>query len=121
MSDIDLQGLNFSGVLSDLGIDANKDWGDYAITNIKSLAANDFISSGGTSELQFSDATADIGVNGDDDLIQLGVNSVKLTGTSLGFFNATPVTQRLKANYNNWAALADVVSALVDLNLFDQT
>ena len=38
----------------------------------------------------------------------------------LGFFGATPVTQRAKANYNDWASLADVVQALVDLGLFDQ-
>jgi len=43
------------------------------------------------------------------------------TGTDqlLGFYNATPVSQRLKANYNNWAALSDVVNALVALGLFD--
>jgi len=37
-----------------------------------------------------------------------------------GFFAATPVGQRLKANYNNWAAFTDVVDALVALGLFDQ-
>jgi hypothetical protein len=42
------------------------------------------------------------------------------TNQKIGFFNKTPVTQRLKANYNNWAALSDVVNALVDLGLFDQ-
>jgi hypothetical protein len=38
----------------------------------------------------------------------------------LGFFGATPVSQRLKSNYNNWASHTDVVQALVDLGLFDQ-
>jgi hypothetical protein len=38
----------------------------------------------------------------------------------LGFFGATPITQRAKASYNNWASLSDVVDALVDLGLFDQ-
>lgn len=42
------------------------------------------------------------------------------TTQKLGFFNATPVTQRLKANYNNWAAFTDIIDALVDLGLFDQ-
>lgn len=39
----------------------------------------------------------------------------------LGFFNQTPVSQLLKASYNNWAAFGDVVQALVDIGLFDQT
>lgn len=38
----------------------------------------------------------------------------------LGFYGATPVVQRAKANYNNWANVSDVVQALVDLGLFDQ-
>ena len=42
------------------------------------------------------------------------------TTQKIGFFNATPVTQRLKANYNNWAAFTDIIDALVDLGLFDQ-
>lgn len=42
------------------------------------------------------------------------------TTQKLGFYNATPVTQRTKAGHNNWAALSDVVSALVELGLFDQ-
>lgn len=33
--------------------------------------------------------------------------------------NATPVVQRAKASYNNWASLSDVVNALVALGLFD--
>jgi len=41
------------------------------------------------------------------------------TSQKLGFFGATPVVQRPKASYNNWAALSDVVDALVDLGLFD--
>jgi len=41
------------------------------------------------------------------------------TDQKLGFYNATPVTQRAKANYNNWAAFTDVVDALVALGLFD--
>lgn len=41
-------------------------------------------------------------------------------GTNAGFFGTAPVSQRLKANYNNWAALGDVVDALVALGLFDQ-
>lgn len=41
-------------------------------------------------------------------------------GSNVGFFGKTPVGQRLKANYNNWASLSDVVQALVDIGLFDQ-
>lgn len=37
----------------------------------------------------------------------------------LGFYGKTPVVQRAKANYANWAALSNVVQALVDLGLFD--
>lgn len=36
-----------------------------------------------------------------------------------GFFGTAPVTQRAKADYNNWAAFGDVVDALVALGLFD--
>ncbi len=63
----------------------------------------------------------------------LNINDVNLvlgtaTGTKIGtatsqklaFYNATPVTQRTKASHNNWAALSDVVTALVELGLFDQ-
>jgi hypothetical protein len=38
----------------------------------------------------------------------------------IGIWGATPVTQLLKANYNNWAAFGDVVDALVAVGLFDQ-
>ena len=38
----------------------------------------------------------------------------------IGFFNATPVVQQTKAGHNNWAMVSDVVSALVNLGLFDQ-
>jgi len=43
------------------------------------------------------------------------------TGQKLGFFSATPVAEQLKADHNNWAAVSDVVSALVNLGLLDQT
>ncbi len=38
----------------------------------------------------------------------------------VGFFNKPTVEQQLKANHNNWAALSDVISALVNLGLLDQ-
>ena len=38
----------------------------------------------------------------------------------IGFFNTAPAAQQLKANHNNWAAVGDVVNALVNLGLFDQ-
>lgn len=44
---------------------------------------------------------------------------MEVDGSGIGFFAATPVGQRLKANYNNWAAFGDVVDALVALGLFD--
>jgi len=37
----------------------------------------------------------------------------------LGFFGATPVAQQTKAAHNNWAAVSDVVNALVSLGFFD--
>lgn len=59
-----------------------------------------------------------------------GVNIVtnSTTGTKigenlynkLGFWGATPIYQPAKANYNNWAALSDVINALVAIGLFDQ-
>lgn len=112
MAGIRIPDTPFSGVLSALSIDADKDWNAKALTNVASAVFNDFVTVGGTSELQFADATALIGVNGDDDILQLGVNA-------MGFYGQAPVVQRAKASYNNWAALSDVVQALVDLNLFD--
>ncbi len=59
-----------------------------------------------------------------DPWIGLGVNGAVLKATNaglLGLFGATPVSQRLKANYNNWAAVGDVVDALVALGAFDQS
>lgn len=49
-----------------------------------------------------------------------GTKIATATTQKLGFFNATPVTQRAKADYNNWGAFGDVVDALVSLGLFDQ-
>ena len=40
-------------------------------------------------------------------------------GNLMGVFGATPVGQQLKAAHNNWAALSDVVSALVNLGFID--
>lgn len=65
-----------------------------------------------------------------DDLTMTdGKNIVVATGTGteigtaanqkIGFYGATPVVQRAKADYNNWAAFGDVVDALVALGLFD--
>lgn len=58
-----------------------------------------------------------------DPSFKIGNNGNVMVGTYaglVGFFAATPVSQRLKANYNDWAALGDVVDALVALGLFDQ-
>ena len=40
-------------------------------------------------------------------------------GNKMGVFGATPVGQQLKASHNNWAALSDVVNALVNLGFID--
>jgi hypothetical protein len=58
----------------------------------------------------------------DDMLVNLNFYPDKSTVIvgNLGLFGNTAVGQRLKANYNNWATLADVVQALVDLHLFDE-
>lgn len=40
-------------------------------------------------------------------------------GANVGFFNKAPAAQQTKAGHNNWAAISDVVSALVNLGLFD--
>lgn len=76
------------------------------------------------------DLTADtsIDMNANIDIadaknIILGTTTGTKIGTSasqkIGFYNATPVVQRAKASYNNWASLSDVVNALVALGLFD--
>jgi hypothetical protein len=55
--------------------------------------------------------------------IALGTTTGTQIGTAasqkLGFYGKTPVVQRAKANYGNWAATSNVVQALVDLGLFD--
>ena len=65
----------------------------------------------------------DVAIAGGKNLVLSATTGTKF-GTSasqkLAFYNATPVVQRAKANYNNWAALGDVVDALVALGLFDQ-
>ena len=54
-----------------------------------------------------------------DGEIQIGGN-LDHDGSGAGFYGTVPVTQRLKADYGNWAALNNVVDALVALGLFDQ-
>ena len=55
--------------------------------------------------------------------IAVGTTTGTLIGTAatqkLGFFGKTPRVQCAKASFNNWAALSDVVDALVALGLFD--
>jgi hypothetical protein len=48
-----------------------------------------------------------------------GGQVVKMGANTLGFFGANPVAQQTKANHNNWAAVSDVVSALVNLGFID--
>jgi len=59
----------------------------------------------------------------DTDIVLSASTGTKIgtaTTQKLGFWNKTPVAQLAKASYNNWAALSDVVQALVDVGLFDQ-
>lgn len=49
-----------------------------------------------------------------------GLQIQDVASSPLGFFGATPVVQQTKAGHNNWAAVSDVVSALVNLGLLDQ-
>lgn len=51
---------------------------------------------------------------------RLDVNGDAKISGNIGLFGGLPVGQRLKANYNNWASLSDVVQALVDIGIFDQ-
>lgn len=45
---------------------------------------------------------------------------IKVTAASLvGFFGTTPAAQQTKATHNDWAAVGDIVNALVSLGLFD--
>jgi len=68
-------------------------------------------------ELWFGDTDALFVLNvGTTNGLQIGNAATQ----KLGFFGATPVTQRLKANYNNWASHSDIVDALTALGLFDQ-
>lgn len=59
----------------------------------------------------------------DGENLELGTTTGSKIGTAasqkLGFYGATPVIQRAKASYNNWAAHTDIVAALVALGLFD--
>jgi len=66
-----------------------------------------------SSHMQIADAV-DIVLN-----TTTGTTIAAAANQKLGFYGATPVVQRPKASYNNWAALGDVVNALVSLGLFD--
>ena len=73
-------------------------------------------------------ADTSIDMNNNVDISTKNIITDTSTGTQvatgatqkLGFFGTSPVAQQLKANHNNWAALSDVVNALVNLGLFDQ-
>ena len=68
-----------------------------------------------------------VGIRLDTSEVRLGasINQVisiaSQSGCQVSFFNATPRGQLQKANYNNWTNVSDVVQALVDIGLFDQT
>jgi hypothetical protein len=60
-------------------------------------------------------------VSGANQII-LGSTGIQFqSGKKIGFFGVTPVSQQAKASHNNWTSLSDVVSALVNLGLFDAT
>lgn len=48
-----------------------------------------------------------------------GTQIATATTQKFAFWGATPIVQLAKASYNNWAALSDVVDALVAVGLFD--
>jgi hypothetical protein len=48
-----------------------------------------------------------------------GADSVVFASTLMGFFGHGGVVRQTKATHNNWAALSDLVSALVNLGFFD--
>ena len=50
--------------------------------------------------------------------LNVAAGATKIAG-NMGFFGTEPVSQLLKANFNNWAAFGDVVDALVSIGLFD--
>ena len=70
----------------------------------------------------FTVSTAGITMGEGENIIAGTTTGTKI-GTAasqkLGFYGATPVIQRAKASYNNWAAHTDIVAALVALGLFD--
>jgi hypothetical protein len=99
-------------------VDTQIDWGTSGELGLQ-VATNDIIRLTAT-QIQ---AIQDIVISDAQNIIVNTTTGTKIataTSQKIGFFNATPVTQRQKANYNNWAALSDVVNALVDLGLFDQ-
>lgn len=51
--------------------------------------------------------------------VVLGAATLFNAATTIGFFGHAAVAQQTKAGHNNWAALGDVVSALVNLGLLD--
>ena len=83
------------------------------LTNWETSAGVALLSVQAAGHLQFAEA-----VN-----IVVGTTTGTQIGTAaaqkIGFFGATPVVQRAKAAHGNWAALANVVQALVELGLFD--
>lgn len=88
------------------------DWSSGSLRFVETVAGNAVITVS-TSGLTF----------GEGENIAFGTTTGSQIGTSatqkLGFYGKTPVVQRAKASYANWAALSNVVQALVDLGLFD--
>jgi hypothetical protein len=80
-----------------------------------------------TTANQTLNINAKLTLTNDLDISENDIISDTSTGTKiataatqkLGFFGATPVTQRAKTDYNNWAAVSDIVDALVALGFFD--
>lgn len=82
---------------------------------------------GATGDLTITPSGGDVSIVGNLTLSAKNIITDTTTGMQigtaaaqkLGFYGATPVIQRAKASYANWAALANVVQALVDIGLFD--
>jgi len=87
------------------------------------IAASDLASSNGGNVLLYGGQHGSSGNEGSVKIVNAdGTTPIAaFTESKIGFFGiaAAPVAQLAKASYNNWAALGDVVNALVAIGLFD--
>ena len=94
---------------NDFGVGAHQTHIFFETASTGSYSTKMAIKSSGNVGIGTTSPSAKLEVNGD----------AKITG-NIGLFGGSPVGQRLKADYNNWASLSDVVQALVDIGILDQ-